>query len=299
MKHTITTYIIAAILLGGSISGAEAATTLSFGGIGLPAVRVEASTTDLHGVYVIDNATGTAKASYEAEASANIVQVQRYGAEGIAYASDVTGVQRDGTTYTWTVGPEDCGFVVNDGGRLHAWWVVNYNRHRLDMQGVNVNAEMSACDRTALAAIGIGEAITYYSTTSRPLRLSREIIAEYRSLAWDESSEAYTQTTISKTFDALSDAMYIDAPLCDTEVTLSGDRFLRVWNMEQQVSTPSVTAMAVDAHTSATQDQEDVDNQIKNQGGGALGGSAPAVITFSAAVSDAAIFHEWQMSRDP
>ncbi len=299
MKHTITTYIIAAILLGGSINGAEAATTLSFGGIGLPAVRVEASTTDLHGVYVIDNATGTAKASYEAEASANIVQVQRYGAEGIAYASDVTGVQRDGTTYTWTVGPEDCGFVVNDGGRLHAWWVVNYNRHRLDMQGVNVNAEMSACDRTALAAIGIGEAITYYSTTSRPLRLSREIIAEYRSLAWDESSEAYTQTTISKTFDALSDAMYIDAPLCDTEVTLSGDRFLRAWNMEQQVSTPSVTAMAVDAHTSATQDQEDVDNQIKNQGGGALGGSAPAVITFSAAVSDAAIFHEWQMSRDP
>ena len=133
MKHTITTYIIAAILLGGSISGAEAATTLSFGGIGLPAVRVEASTTDLHGVYVIDNATGTAKASYEAEASANIVQVQRYGAEGIAYASDVTGVQRDGTTYTWTVGPEDCGFVVNDGGRLHAWWVVNYNRHRLDI----------------------------------------------------------------------------------------------------------------------------------------------------------------------
>ena len=117
MKHTITTYIIAAILLGGSISGAEAATTLSFGGIGLPAVRVEASTTDLHGVYVIDNAMGTAKASYEAEASANIVQVQRYGAEGIAYASDVTGVQRDGTTYTWTVGPEDCGFVVNDGGR--------------------------------------------------------------------------------------------------------------------------------------------------------------------------------------
>ena len=66
MKHTITTYIIAAILLGGSISGAEAATTLSFGGIGLPAVRVEASTTDLHGVYVIDNAMGTAKASYEA-----------------------------------------------------------------------------------------------------------------------------------------------------------------------------------------------------------------------------------------
>lgn len=298
MKHTITTFFIAAMFSGGSIGSAKAATELTFGDINLRAVRVDASTTDLHGVYVIDNTYGTATVSYVADASANEVQVQRYGADGIAYASDVTGVRRDGSTYTWTVGTEDCGFVVNDGGRLHAWWVVNYNRHCLDLQGVNVNTEMSACDRIALAAVGSGEAITYYSTTSRPLCLSREITAEYRSLLWDESSESYTQNTVSKTFDALSDAMYIDAPLCDTEVTLTGDRFLRVWNMEQVATTSSITAVAVDAHTSATQDQEDIDNQIKNQDGGALGGSAPAVITFKAAVSDAAIFHEWQMSRD-
>lgn len=298
MKNHITTHIIAIGIMGGiSAVSALAGNTLTFGGISLPAISVESASTDLHSVYVIDNQAGAATVSYTADASGNTVEVQRFGADGIAYASTVNNVSRDGSVYTWAAGAEDTGFIVNDGGRLHAWWVVNYDRHRLDLQGVSVNTEMSACDRTALSAAGSGDAILYYSTTSRPLHLSRDITAEYRSLAWDESSEAYTQTTITKSFEALSSAMYIDAPLCDTEVTLSGDRFLRAWNMEQSAFTGTITAVAVDAHTTATQDTEEIDNQIKSQGS-ALGGSAPAVITFSAAVTDAAIFREWQMSRD-
>ena len=298
MKQDIAIRIVALALAGGVAASASAATELSFGGLGLPAVRDDASSADLHGVYVIDNGAGRATVSYTADASGNVVEIQRYGSDGSAYASAVPGVQRDGATYTWTVGTEDTGFIVNDGGRLHAWWVTNYDRHRLDLQGVNINSEMSACDRTALSATGAGDAITYYSTTSRPLRIGRDITAEYRTLAWDEGAGSYVQTTATKTFDALGEAMYIDAPLCDTEVTLSGDRFLRAWNMEQSATTPTLTARAVEAHTSATQDQEEIDNQIKNQGSGALGGSAPAVVTFSASVSDAAVFHEWQMSRD-
>jgi gliding motility-associated-like protein len=52
----------------------------------------------------------------------------------------------------------------------------------------------------------------------------------------------------------------------------------------------------VEATTTATQTATEVENEIKSETDG-LGGSGPCEISFKAAVSDAAVYREWQISR--
>ena len=68
--------------------------------------------------------------------------------------------------------------------------------------------------------------------------------------------------------------------------------------MGQSIESASVAAYAVDARTRATQTPRDADNEIK-EGSDGLGGSAPCEILFEAAVSDAAIYTRWEISRTP
>ncbi len=72
---------------------------------------------------------------------------------------------------------------------------------------------------------------------------------------------------------------------------------MKEWNCDVAVETPVMKAYAVSAETSAEQTTRDNDNE-QTVTGAALGGSAPCEITFSAAVSDAASFMEWQLSRN-
>ncbi|MCM1532741.1 MAG: gliding motility-associated C-terminal domain-containing protein, partial [Ruminococcus flavefaciens] len=64
------------------------------------------------------------------------------------------------------------------------------------------------------------------------------------------------------------------------------------------IATSTYTTKAIDVHTMAEASTRDNDNEIKDQGQ-ELGGSAPVDIIFTATVSDAVMYTEWQMSRDP
>ena len=78
---------------------------------------------------------------------------------------------------------------------------------------------------------------------------------------------------------------------------MAGDRFLRTWGMEQQITSSLFTTRSVAAESKAMQTTRDSENEIRSDED--LGGSAPAEITFSAIVSDAAVFTEWQFATDP
>jgi gliding motility-associated-like protein len=115
-------------------------------------------------------------------------------------------------------------------------------------------------------------------------------------LSYDETTNAYRQVDATETFGSLESSLVVTAPLCDTDFTLTGDRFLRTWKREVEATSPTYTTISVEATTNATQDEREVDNEIQESTSG-LGGSGPCEITFSAAVTDAAIYHEWQISR--
>lgn len=249
--------------------------------------------TGLSEVYVVDNLAGCT-ISYTA--SAGNIHWQQYSNLGGGYAEDVKGIVRNGNVYTITPDGRDMGYIIDDGNRRHCFWVVNYANHRLDLQGVTVSIEDSDCDRTVLMPAGKGDAITYFSVNGRAIELSRDIEIAYRTLTWNGDALSWQQTTATTSVPSLHERQSVDAPLCDTEFTLTGDRFLKAWGEEQSVTSATFSTTSVRAEVTATQtEHEGADNETKPETSG-LGGSAPCEITFTAYPTDAAVFKEWQFS---
>lgn len=272
----------------------EGNASLSFSGNTLSVIsEVPETTTGLNEIYVINDAYGV-KASYTAK-HGNNVRWYRYSNLGGGYAEEITGVKKNGNTYTVELGQDDIGYIIEDGTDRYYYWIVNYANHSLDLQGMAFAAEQD-CNRVFLSVTGEGGRIVYYTINGQGKELNRQLELRYRTLRYDGSSGQYNQEEAVTNYPYLSSILGADAPLCDTEFTLSGDRFLKAWGMEQQVETPTYTAVSVDAVTSAEQAIREHDNEKKEEA--ALGGSAPADISFKAAVSDAAVFMEWQMSKD-
>ena len=126
--------------------------------------------------------------------------------------------------------------------------------------------------------------------------MSRDIKLTYNTLEYNAETSSYNETTITETFSALSETIRAKAPLCNTEFSLSGDRFLKSWDEEISITSDSYTTIAVEAETSATQTIRENDNEKKEET--ALGGSAPVEIEFNAVCTDAVIFTEWQFATD-
>lgn len=270
------------------------AASLDFSGTALPVITVSAATsTGLDAIYVVDNTRGV-DVSYKA--SSPNATIYKFGNAGAAYAEPLTP-RRNGNTITVGCEATDCGYVVEDGTRRYYFWVVNYANHALSLDALTVSPE-SDCSRAVLAASGKGAAINYYTINGQQKELSRELKMTWQTLAYSEEAGVFADSEGAAEFAHISSAMSVTAPLCNTTFTLTGDRFLREWGQTQSIESESYTAVAVDAHTSATQAENDADNMIKTDTE-SLGGSAPCEVTFHAEVTDAAVFREWQMSLTP
>ena len=261
---------------------------------GLPAVKIDAAaSTGLDGgIYVLPSTQGV-ELRYS---SSSPVNWQRFSNLGAAYAEDISDVRHEGNDWIVTLGGDDTGLVVTVAGISHYYWFVNYANHRLELQSLGFAAEQD-CDRTSLQPVGQGDRILYYTINGRPEELSREIEIEYTTLRYDENSAQYQPVVTSVQIPYLQSVVAVEAPLCDTDFRMSGDRFLREWDQLQQVTSDRWQTLAVAAETTAVQTERDVPNEQKDSDG--LGGSAPCEITFTAVVSDAAMYREWQISDDP
>ncbi len=281
--RTIISFVFALSALG-------AFAQLSFEGTSKNVITItpEAST-GLESVYVLYEAASV-KASYPSASA----RWYRFSNLGGAYAEEVQAMTQ-GASSVITLSPGDMGYIVEADGRQHCYWLVDYSQHRLNLEGLEVSTE-SQCDRTILVPHGSGERIMYYSINGAPRELSRELTLSYRSLDFDDASFVYTEKLNELSVSSLSEMLSCMAPLCDTEFTLRGDRFLREWGEEQVVSSANYSTQAVEAKTRAEQKSEEYDNEQK-PGTDGLGGSAPCEITFSAVVTDAVVFREWQFSH--
>ena len=288
--NAITKHITIAALA--AVAALSAQAQLSFSGNTLPAITAEAErASGIEAIYVLN---GTAGVTISYTASSSSVTWNRYGAPGTPM-TEVGNVVRNGNTYSITANSGDTGYVISDGTNQHYFWVTDYSGHQLDITGVDISPE-SACDRTVLNISGHGDAIRYYSISGRGFDLSREIKIEWNTLQYNSDQQTWQQIRQTENMTYLHNVTGVIAPVCDTDFTVTGDRFLEAWGMGLSVSSPSYTAIAVSAETSAEQEERDNSNE-KNPGTDGLGGSAPAVITFTAQPTDAVVFREWQFSR--
>lgn len=272
-------------------SPAAAWGALDFGSVEAVSITPEANT-GLEGIYVLENTSGV-RASY-ADASARWFRFSNLGA---SYAQEISSTV-SGNESSVVLDAGDTGILIESGGRQHAFWVTDYSKHELVLNGLTVSAD-SDCSMVSLDVAGDASEIGYYNINGRHCVLSRDLELVYTSLVFNEDTYSYISEDKTETLASAGAQLHVQAPLCNTRFTLSGDRFLRHWGREMQVSTDAdYIAKAVACEARAAQDNSSADNEQKLETGG-LGGSAPCTISFEGAVTDAAVFREWQISSMP
>lgn len=260
------------------------------------------SSTGLAAVYVVPSGVN-ASVAYQSKNTTRPTWYT-YGQLGASYAEPIADGELDYNDHTSTLRTlrSDCGYVIEDGSLRTYFWIVDYSAHELRLNAMTLSDE-SDCSTTALIVDGEAGAIYYYDINGRRQELSRNLSLTYASMEYSEEYQGYVETESAIQLASVEGIIHCNSPLCDTEYTLSGDRFLQAWGFpERQAGTGLIAARRVEAHTSAEQASESYDNQQStstSDDGGSLGGSAPVDITFTAAVTPAAIFTEWQLSEYP
>lgn len=270
------------------------AAELTFRGNPLQAISVEApASSGLTKVYVLSDLRGVS-VSFESQAGST-VSWQRYSALGGGYAEPV-GSTQSGAVSTLDNPEGNMGYIVTDGSTNYFFWIVDYSAYEPVLTSLTLS-DQTDCSTTWLEFVGSAGPIPYYGINGQPLEVDREFMLTYSTLEFNSEEFDYRQVEKTESLSSLSSRIYCQPALCETAFTLSGDRFTRIWGRDSEVSSPTVEPVAVECQTRAAQHQRDNDNEVKVES--ALGGSGPAEITFTSAVTDGALYHEWELARDP
>lgn len=220
---------------------------------------------------------------------------QRYSSLGGGYAEDMAPQRADDGSLFVPASTDDMGYIITDGSTQICFWVVNYDIHAYDVSSLDI--ESSDCDRVYLRATPAPEAIAYYTINGRRVELDRGITLSYNTMTYDEGSNIYNETRADVSYASLSHTFSAPVALCNTQFTLHPDKYASLWDIGHDVVSQSFVSDAVEAHSKATQERREADNEQPLDV--ELGGSAPCEITFSAAVTDAAVYRRWEMSLSP
>lgn len=290
-----------------ALAPGAAAQSLDFSGNSLRVLEdTPDKSTGLEKIYILYSTQGVSVSYTSAEGKK--VSWMQFGNLGGGHAEEVASSQQGNvSTLSSLVG--DKGYIVDDGDRRYCFWVVDYSAHRLRLTSAQLASEQE-CGVTILSVQGEGDPIRYYTVNGMQKTLDQGISIAYTTQEWNESSSFPNFADVSSevSFESLQPEYRLSPPnYCATKFHVSGDRFLKAWNWEESVETPTAQPYSVDARTFATQhsssDSSSGDSSGSNQIGSGdnegLGGSAPCDISFEAYATDGVIHHEWQLTRDP
>lgn len=255
-----------------------------------------AKSTGLDMVYVLYDSQ-VKQMQYTAGSATATVKWYKFGATGGAYAEEITSLERIGKVTVLKSIVPNSGYIIEEGTTRKYVWVVNYADYRLNVSRIDVVND-GDCSSATLNVQGEGDAIVYYSINGARKVLDRQLKLTYNNLVWNDDDLSWNSEVQEESLQELKPTISLPAPYCNTTFSLSGDRFLNFWGENVGVESDEYRAQAVAAVTKAEQEQKDASNQAGGSNESLLGGSAPAVITFSAYYTDAVATKEWQMSHD-
>lgn len=283
-------YLLMAILAMG-VSSAMA--QVSFEGNEKPVyVEGKSSNTGDMAVYVLYSAQGVSM-HYTASIDPDNVSWQEivindlgervYNDIEVAHNGNVTSLAQVKT---------DQGYIIKEGDSKTTYlWVIDYSKYRLHIISASVDQAESDCGTAILHVEGTGPEIKYDGTKT----LDREIKVTYNTLSWDSDNTEWFEDPVVEKEKYLKSTIAVPAPYCDTRFTVSGDKFLEFWKEKESKSTETYSTKAINVEVTAVQEERKNDNEQQNPNS-ALGGSAPATITFTAHCTDAVTYKEWQVS---
>ena len=258
--------------------------------------EVPAKNTGLDMVYVLYDSQQNSM-QYTAGSSNATVKWYKFGATGGAYAEEITSIERNGNISVLKSVIPNSGYIIEENTNRKYVWVVNYADYRLRVNSIEAVND-GDCSSATLNVQGEGDAIVYYSINGARKVLDRKLKLIYNNLVWNETDLMWNSETQEEELQELKSTISLPAPYRNTTFTLTGDRFLEYWGEGISVTSDEYQTQAVTVTTRAEQEQKEADNQVGGGDETTLGGSAPAVITFSAYYTDAVATKEWQMSHD-
>ena len=294
MKKIVTTY--AALLLSTALIHCVAASpsiTVT-GGAHTPVSLVPEQSSGLGAVFVVDTSGGASvTATYTPQTPGASVTWSRFSTLGGGVAVPV----EKASGYILSDLTPDMGYIVTEGNRQFCFWVTDYASRPFRLDGAKI-AE-SDCTSVVIVPDGKGDRMTYYSVNGRAIEIDRDIHVTYTTLDYDSDYGVYAPKEVTEKFAWLRPELHVVAPLTDTRFKVDGDRFLRAWGLTAEAETETCVAVTVDARVNAVQSEHVSAENEQKADGDMLGGSAPVEIEFNAAVTDAALFTEWQFASDP
>jgi len=212
---------------------------------------------------------------------------------------EITNISWDGTKTTLREVIPDMGYIIYDGTTPHFYWVVDYAKHYLELNDMFMNV-VSPNGPIVFTVDGQGEAIPYCSIHGVPQTLDRNLKFTYSTLEWNDTIAEWKPKTVVNEYSSLNEQIKISTPpLCKTQFTLSGDRFLRQWNLTDSVTIwPDFdeSTMAVGCATLAELLDNDA-NEVSKQGD-VISGSAPIRVLFTGFPTPNVAYRLWEMAKD-
>ena len=116
-------------------------------------------------------------------------------------------------------------------------WIIDYSKYAFDVTSLYVDAQKSNCDNMFLGGDIDMKEMRYYDQSGVPGILKREFDITYQTMKNPEDGTAFIPETVTDTVDDPFNGFELKAPLCDTDVTLTGDLFARHFGVEKTMTT--------------------------------------------------------------
>lgn len=266
------------------------------GGDGSPLMAKEETAEKLE-VYLLN---GMANATISYTSSSTNHQWFRYQTN--ALQTEPVASEQHGNTSTVRNVESGYGYFVAESDILSRYvWIIDYSQYPFALQRLTVEG---SCDNFLLSGEPLPEAMYYYLPASgRRVELERQYEIAYQTLTWNEEQRVFINTPMTVTmtgnpFDEnLQDesGQVLAPPLCDTEVTLSGDLFARHFGIEQTITSDTYEAVAIELHADTTLLVENAPNMTLGEGDALC---APAEVTFHAYANEpTAALYVWRIYR--
>ena len=175
-------------------------------------------------------------------------------------------------------------------------WIIDYSKYAFDATSLYVDTQKSNCDNMFLGGDIDMKEMRYYDQSGVPGTFKREFDITYQTMKNPEDGTAFIPETVTDTVDDPFNGFELKAPLCDTDVTLTGDLFARHFGVEKTMTTDVYQAIAVEAvmKIDTLSYASDVPNMVVK--GDSL--SAPVEFNFTAiANTPVAAMFNWKIYR--
>ncbi len=198
--------------------------------------------------------------------------------------------------------PEDnTGYILDVDGKKYSIWVFDYRQylpHIISAQSVSV--QENECKNLKIAITTGHLNMVYESLTGRKYTIDRFFNLEYQTLEWSDSDKKWKDKKITIETQLPVSALSVDAPLCDTYFTVTGDQFAVDLGLKPVSFTSALyQAKAVICKITSTTTERTEKNEAERPGKTSLTGSSPLDVAFESNGNvPVSTFYRWEIKKN-